>query len=930
MKKRIFIKSKISKKLLSLLVVCLSFLCIFTVGAVGDELTTKALWQQNKISGYGTDWDIDFGVGPSERDILTFSAENKLREYSFNGTAWLDPIPVFDDDGEILKYTADITKQIKTDGKNGDTATVIYVREAAEFSEVTSDPYSGLPIVNAGSKISQGTTRQATTLNAGVIEIPASRGKAPTVSAAFKTAKTGDEPVDSINTALFRAEISQQKDVTYNPADGKIYIKKSETYRNYYFWTVDSVAPLEVPVETGSGYVDSEITDLISGNNAAKISVAYTEKELGSGLQEGTENFGPMSKTATLKIPASPAAPKITIDYNNGVYKGTKAAATEYMIFTDKWEDGISTTETANMPFGDIDGEFAAFRTKATYNKRASHWKVVEIPVSAEISGLTKIEIGEKEYIKVELKKGTSGFAEPKTEEADTEIVGQSVIGDGYSASSIPFAYGETSEKQNPNNTLQYQIIDPEVVNSKGKITKPEKIIKNWTNITWKPMDGISGDDYGVFDVSGTSFTPPVTSESDGYIMKIRVKANVKSTGSVQNIFAPSKPVEIKLSRRAEIGKPLKSSSLPAKGDISFSYDNLTGLLNLVEIDSTKKNFVMLGKYTPYQISLDKKTWYKTGTAFTGSETVIYLDEDNEPYDVEIEDFWQFTTETASVLPTTKTDKLNKIYIRKAETETNSASAIITLTLPTITHMSEEIRETIQVGDVSEIDGVDAEGLIIPAGLHVEISSDQGNTWIDVPQISSDRAIYGYTRIKNGKLIDTDPGAPLPDGVTYFYPDNAAAGGYAPKTRVRIQPETGKQGTPLTFTSNGMAILSIPANPSVEIDTDGGVATAPAISDTNTIEILFPLPSMGFLYEDKNPTDGAQYVWMKCEGSAPSAADKESADANYDIIQFKPTTPGKYYVIQTYGDESYNLPIRLNSEVVEVTEEHVALWYPTV
>ncbi|MDR0946229.1 MAG: Ig-like domain-containing protein [Ruminococcus sp.] len=596
--------------------VVLSTGLIMSAGAAGTDLTSKAEWlaETAKIASVAdkSTWWVEFGTGNGAQDYLYFDDSYALREFSFNGSTWLKPtfidLSTYKADGVTVDvadfaYRADITKQIKNDKGTNETPLVIYVRRAStDPIGATKDGF--LPVANVGKQAVDGVAVQPNTDNAGTVNIPVSRDAAPKIAASFKVEKlTGEAKTnltDSIDgiSAVKRADIAGQKDVTFNAQDNSAYIKAGDKDRIYYFWTPDAVEPITATVaSTATDYVVAELGDLITSDTAVKISVAYQEKELSTVFATGTDAYGPMSKVATLSVGAKAAAPKITIDWVNGAFKGTKLGM-EYMTFTPAGEGAGAMPATwnedgavieANMPISkDLSDKAThiAFRTSATYNKRASAWKVLEIPtVGAAPDQFTTTTIDGKAYLKLELKKydgdgsAITGYAVLTKDGVGAGVVGKSKAagGDNGTASMLPYAYGG-----NALNGFQYRVVIPgtpgtpeipavEAVEAKAAVEDnpatadidetaaaveavegraaveavpgtPDTVIKKWTNITFKPMDGGDGADYAVLDITGEKFTG--TTE-EPYMLQVRVKADSSAKGTDTVQFVPSDYITI-------------------------------------------------------------------------------------------------------------------------------------------------------------------------------------------------------------------------------------------------------------------------------------------------------------------------------------------------------------------------------------------------
>ncbi|MDR0984057.1 MAG: hypothetical protein LBL93_03485, partial [Ruminococcus sp.] len=630
---------------------------------------------------------------------------------------------------------------------------------------------------------------------------------APTVAASLKTVKlTAEESenlaansLDGINKVK-ADEYSKQKDVTYDPYSNSVYFKRpanGEPDRVYLLYTADTFTPMAYDVPASDYAADSIDSKDIGDekafakypfeegflNNAAKFTVAFIEKELTSDVKTtGTAaQYGPMSKAGTLSVPALTAAPGITIDYTNGTYKGTKAGTMEYCVKKGgNWVAVVSETVWTkvtenNMPISTIDADATnvAFRNVSLYNKRSSGVKILDVPDSDLIAGdtsaiklnFTQTMIDNKEYLLLEL--NTKDYAEPLTDDADTSIVGKSKTkidpdtGKAYTATALPITY-----QGNTRNIIQYRVISfKETQNETFEFNgaSEEKVIKNWTNVSWKPMDRGESNDIVVFDISSASFIPAVTNAADGYILQLRIAPNAKATDLNPNLTTPSQLESIYLPKRAAIGKVVANGKTAVNGDITFNFNKgefgmqpiRTGYYELVQVELSDTegaaDYKPLGRGAAdvdpttgtggvvYEISTDKKTWYPT----LGGETpdIPSYNAATGKYDGDVVgDLFTLNNGASTdpnsgktiIKPTTKEQKLNTIYIRKrAVDETGfgksrivneynpgefkvgdngySTSAIITLTLPNIVEMTEEFQDIIRTNDVGAEAYVDGE-----------------------------------------------------------------------------------------------------------------------------------------------------------------------------------------------------------------------------
>jgi uncharacterized protein YjdB len=347
--------------------------------------------------------------------------------------------------------------------------------------------------------------------------------------------------------------MDKQKDVTFSATDNLAYVKPGDKDRTYYFWTPDALEPVTVDIaSTATTYGTADLTDLLASDSAVKVSVAYQEKELDAVVAVGTTSYGPMSKVATLSVGARAAAPKVTIDWTNGTFKGTKIG-TEYMSFTPAGADasadpavwsynGIS--DVANLSIDslpDPTATYAAFRTAATYNKRASAWKVIAIPAVGDApQGLSTVKLDGKNYLKMTLMTydadtpaAITDYAQLVKDDVGQDVVGKSkVTTTNGTTSMLPYKFGG-----NDLNGFQYRVIrEVSEVDDKGTPEETddvtiitEEIVKKWTAITWKPMEGGgTNPDYAVFDISGAAFT------GEGAVLQVRIKAFPKEKDGVK------------------------------------------------------------------------------------------------------------------------------------------------------------------------------------------------------------------------------------------------------------------------------------------------------------------------------------------------------------------------------------------------------------
>ncbi|MDR0947034.1 MAG: hypothetical protein LBM87_04755 [Ruminococcus sp.] len=634
-------RKKFTIGLISALTAVVMGSAMFISAGAADGIKTKQEWAGNNLegailaAGYSSPesalYEIVFtSSNVSEdplRDFIVF--KDNTYEYSYNGSTWFDLVK--SPESTAYPYTIDITKQIKADkkvsGAMTDQELVIYLRDKAS-DPAGQDPTSFLPVANVNKDGVEGTSRGADKSIAYTIVIPVSRDAKPTVAASFKTTKQAEVGFDGVSKVTYAAD-SAQKDVTYNPADNSLYIKKDLT-RKYFMSVGDSyeLIPLNGTDVEGMNYSKFSL-DSYNLNNAIKLNIAYAEVELNlKGTKVAAdgdiEHLGPMSKPATLSIPKKPAAPKISVDIAKGTFKGTKALSMEYAIGKQSTETAATTgtlewgawttVPEANMQVSDAtDALYVAFRNKAVYNKRASEIRVVEMPESSAITEIFNIEnIEGKIYLTHEL--DVTDYAEPLSEE------GGSKFATGKSNKAIPFTYGE-----NKVNTLQIKVTDMKNDTTDETTGDPvvvnDEVIQDWVDVTWSPLDGGEiGKDKVILDI--TDYQPEADdATSDGYVIEVRVKANGKVTPDNPTKCVQSQSTAMIIREAYPIGTLEADKSKVADGQITYTYVADTGWLLQEKIGGELKNLGVESE-TVYQISLDGETWDKYKTLEAGDWTV--------------------------------------------------------------------------------------------------------------------------------------------------------------------------------------------------------------------------------------------------------------------------------------------------------------------
>jgi hypothetical protein len=673
-----------------------------------------------------------------------------------------------------------------------------------------------------------------------------------------------------------------------------------------------------------------------------------------------------MSKTATLSVPAITAAPSVKLDYNNDIYSGTKADTMEYALLTDAgWSVSWTAVTEKNMPVSAVRAGATkiAFRNKAKYNKRASAVRILDVPAASDITMFEIVIIDGKEYLKA----GTTdkNFAVLTTEGEGAGVVGKSKFGEGYNGSAIPITYGN-----NKRNVVQYRLYNQSV---DEKFNTQIRVVKNWTNITWKPMDNGTSEYYAVFDISGAALTPAAgNTATDGYFIELRIKGNTAVTEENPDITAPSMAQELYLPERAAIAKVVKNGAIAAEGDISYSYDEEEDLYQIVQVMNTPEmegsqndDFTHLtngngSSQIVYEVSLDKVTWY--------SANIENGNHENQPIDgvmyINHEDYGT----GVFVKPTTADKKLNTVYIRKPavyptsvqrsengnfntneQIETlQSMSQTVAVTLPTIAELTTEQLNKIKQIEVidnmtdyitdypiSKDDNGSTYGYIIPAGtptLEVLKRVWDGttnpavyeDTWITINKSTSPQYIYGYSLVKNGVLVKPTPGKLIPAGSEPLF------NGYHYDIVIRVKT-LANTGTPLVINGSEVATLSSPINPSYEItdnfkNSGAKEASDASVSDENDkIEVAVNSYNTGI---GRTTGGSVRGLWYRMNGKTPNPKNDEMVKdflAEGSEEDFIPKDEGKYYfyVLDGLGNK---YPIAIISNVLTVTEEQIEYW----
>jgi hypothetical protein len=581
----------------------------------------------------------------TNKDYIEFINTNLL-EYSTNGSSWKQVPNILLFEGEYSS-SLDVTKLLKKDKKSGGVYTEVplklFVREAATGS--------ALPLANYGKAGDNAISKTPDTSNAWVINFPLSRDAKPVVATSFKTttipkSDTTTKKFDGINAKALNTTFADQPEITYDPLTETIYVKEKDKPQHLTF-TFDTGAPYSVTIPAlvvddptdpddvadllpsvaiDNIYKDNRFTaievynfddvyvdfDYMIQNLATKVTVysqdmeeidVFKEIKDGAVVTEKKSIQGPVSAVASFTIPAKAKAPNVSVDYANNIVKGStdkmesigldangKFIGSTWFAFDEKNKniaDMAENLDDLTDESNPIIAKSIAVRTRATYNKRASAFKILERPTQPEfIAGafasdgsIFKYDLRAdgKEYITYTIPTGkTFAVAKPKE---------------------LPVAYGT-----NTTSTIQYQVVgykaqvgtaavldNPRTTANEAVAASadyaPEKndVKKAWTDISWKVL---KENELLGFDISAKTFTPLETEATyDYYRIELRVKAVTKPATGGQ-LLVPSKTVSTNAYPRA--AKPVTISTTKAEG---VTLTETTTFFYNPEITETQGNY---------------------------------------------------------------------------------------------------------------------------------------------------------------------------------------------------------------------------------------------------------------------------------------------------------------------------------------------------